>query len=60
MFDVGDDSRLNPFEERGNDEDQPNNKLNHVKDLLEVSSGPITRARTKKLKEALNGLVENI
>lgn len=41
-------------------EDQPNNKLNHVKDLLEVSSGPITKVRTKKLKEALNGLVENI
>jgi hypothetical protein len=27
---------------------------------LEVLVGPITRAREKKLKEALNGLVQNI
>jgi hypothetical protein len=27
---------------------------------LEVPIGPITRARTKKLKETLNGLVQNI
>jgi hypothetical protein len=27
---------------------------------LEVLIGPITRARAKKLKEALNGLVQNI
>jgi len=27
---------------------------------LEVSIGPITRARAKKLKEALNGFVQNI
>jgi hypothetical protein len=27
---------------------------------LEVPIGPITRARAKKLKEALNELVENI
>jgi hypothetical protein len=25
-----------------------------------VSIGPITRARAKKLKEALNGLVQNV
>jgi hypothetical protein len=37
--------------------DQPNTKLNHAKDPLEVLGGSITRARTKKLKEALNGLV---
>ena len=35
-------------------------KLNHAKDPLDVPSGPITRARTKKLKEALNRLVQNI
>jgi len=35
-------------------------KLNHAKDPLEVPSGPITRARTKKLKETLNRLVQNI
>jgi hypothetical protein len=27
---------------------------------LEVLIGPITRARAKKLKETLNGLVQNI
>jgi hypothetical protein len=31
MFDVGDDSRSNPFEERGEDADQPNTKRNHAK-----------------------------
>jgi hypothetical protein len=41
-------------------EDQPNTKFNYVKNLLEVSSGPITRANAKKLKETLNGLVHNI
>jgi hypothetical protein len=60
LFDVSDDSRLNPFEEKGNDEDQPNTKLNHSKGPLEVPSRPITRTRSKKFKEALNGLVQNI
>jgi len=60
LFDVGDDSRSNPFEERGDDTDQPNTKRNHANEPLEVPIGPITRARAKKLKEALNGLVQNI
>jgi len=60
LFDVGDDSRSNPFEERGDDADQPNTKRNHANDPLEVPIGPITRAREKKLKEALNGLVQNL
>jgi len=59
-FDVGDDSRSNPFEERRDDADQPNPKRNYANDPLEVPIGPITRARAKKLKEALNGLVQNI
>jgi hypothetical protein len=59
-FDIGDDSRSNPFEERGDDEDQPNTKHNYANDTLEVPIGPIIRARAKKLKEALNGLVQNI
>ncbi|KAL3566435.1 hypothetical protein D5086_031850 [Populus alba] len=42
------------------DGDQPNTKRNHANDPLEVSIGPITRARAKKLKEALNGLVQNL
>jgi len=60
LFDVGDDSRSNPFEERGDDADPLNTKCNHANDPLEVPIGPITRARAKKLKEALNGLVHNI
>ena len=54
-FDVGDDSGMNPFEERGNDENQQ-----AFKDPLHVPVGPITRARFKKIKEALNGLIQEI
>ena len=39
---------------------QPNTKRNHANDPLDVPIGPITRARANKLKEALNGLVQNI
>jgi hypothetical protein len=39
-FDVGDDSRTNPFEERGND----GNQQASLKDQLYVPAGPITRA----------------
>jgi hypothetical protein len=42
---------------RLNDEDQPNTKRDHANDPLEVPIGPITRARSNKLKEALNGLI---
>jgi len=42
------------------DADQPNTKLNYANYPLEVPIGPITRATAKKLKEALNGLVQNI
>uniref|UniRef100_A0A2N9HB58 Reverse transcriptase domain-containing protein n=1 Tax=Fagus sylvatica TaxID=28930 RepID=A0A2N9HB58_FAGSY len=52
----GDDSRSNPFEERGNDE----NQQAQLKDPLHVLVGPITRARSKKIKEALNGLIQDI
>ena len=54
-FDVGDDSRTNPFEERGNDENQQ-----AFKDPLHVLVGPITKVRSKKIKEALNGLIQDI
>ena len=54
-FDVGDDSRTNPFEERGNDENQQ-----AFKDPLHVPVGPITKARSKKIKKALNGLIQEI
>jgi len=53
-YDAGDDSRLNPFKERGNDgsHGRPN-----LKDPLQVPDGPITRSRAKKIKEAMQGLV---
>ena len=54
-FDVGDDLRTNPFEERGNDEHHK-----AFKDPLHVPVGPITKARSKKIKEALNGLIQEI
>ncbi|XP_073261522.1 uncharacterized protein [Populus alba] len=60
VFQPGDDLRLNPSEERGDDADQPNTKRNYANDPLEMLIGPIIRARTKKLKKALNGLVQNI
>jgi hypothetical protein len=51
LFDVGDDSRLNPFEEQGDDAIQTS------KDPLEVLVGPVTRLRAKKFKKAFNGLL---
>jgi hypothetical protein len=55
-FDVGEDSRSNPFEERGNDGNQSGSSL---KDPLQVPDGPITRSRAKKIKEAMQGLVQS-
>jgi len=60
LFDVGDDSRSNPFKERGGDADQPNIKCNHANNPLKVPIWAITRPKAKKLKEALNGHVQNI
>jgi hypothetical protein len=42
------------------DEDQLNTKHNHANDPLEVSNGQLARARAKKLKQALNGFIQNI
>ena len=55
-FDVGEDSRSNPFEERGNDGNQGGPTL---KDPLQVPDGPITRLRAKKIREAMQGLVQS-
>ena len=54
-FDVGDDLRTNPFQEGGNDE----NKEATQRDPLHVPVGPITRAKAKRFKEALNGLIQD-
>ena len=55
-FDVGEDSRSNPFEGRGNDGNQGRPSL---KDPLQVPDGSITRSRAKKIKETMQGLVQS-
>ncbi|KAH9686183.1 Endonuclease [Citrus sinensis] len=57
-FDVGEDSRTNPFEERGNDENHQGNTIKASSDPLHIHGGPITRTRAKKMQAALNGLIE--
>jgi len=53
LFDIGDDSRSNPFEERGD------NAIQAPKDPLEVLDGPVTRLRAKRFKKAFNGLLQD-
>ena len=55
-FDVGEDSRSNPFKERRNDENQGGPSL---KDPLQHLDGPITRSRAKKIREVMQGLVQS-
>jgi hypothetical protein len=55
-FDVGGDLRANPFQEEGNDGDQGTTS----KDLIQVPIGPVTRARAKKFKDVLNGLIQEL
>ena len=56
-FDVGDEDfnlRWNSLKERGDDENQTrNNDIEEIQGL----GGPMTRARAKKTKEALNQMV---
>ena len=47
-FDAGDDLRTNPFEEMGNYGAQVNKHAS--RDPLHIQEGPITRARTKKMR----------
>ena len=56
FFDVGADSRSNSFEEKRNDA----NQHEQLQDPLHIPSGPITRARSKKIKEAFIGLIQEI
>jgi hypothetical protein len=55
-FDVGDYLRANPFHEERNDGDQGTAS----KDLVQVPIGPVMRARTKKFKDVLNGLIQEL
>ncbi|KAB1215973.1 hypothetical protein CJ030_MR4G023627 [Morella rubra] len=53
-FDVGDDLRTNHFQEERNDA----NPIKASKELVHVPIGPFKRAREKKFKDVLNGLVQ--
>ncbi|GKV30793.1 hypothetical protein SLEP1_g39569 [Rubroshorea leprosula] len=59
-FDVGDNLRKNPFEERGNDGNQDDPTCTTSRDPLHIPEGLVTRARARKMREALNGLIEKI
>ena len=55
-FDVSEDLRSNPFEEKRNDGNQGEPSL---KNPLQVLDRPIIRSRAKKIKEAMQGLVQS-
>ena len=58
LFDVGEDLRSNPFEERGNDESFGGSIGEvTVHDPLNVPDGLITRSKAKKIMEAMAGVV---
>ena len=61
-FDVGDDLRTNPLQKEGNDEIKDKTITNTwdgaYSDPTQVPVGPVTRARVKKFKEVLNGLIQ--
>ena len=57
LFDVVDSSRMNPFEESGNDGNMAPHK-GSSKDPLYIPGGLITRAKAKRMKEALTSLIE--
>ena len=50
-FDVGDDLRTNPFQDKGKDGGMAREWST---DMLEIPLCPMTRARAKRFKEALN------
>ena len=65
-FDAGEDSRTNPFEERGNDAIQDQQVVSSSSsddsstsnDHFQILVGPITRAQAKILKKTLIGLMQ--
>ena len=55
LFDIGDDSSMEPFKERANDVIQA-----IPKGLLEVLAGPMTRFKVKRFKDVFNGFFQDI
>ena len=58
FFDVGNksNSRKNPSEERGNDRGATSPSNDHLHGI----GGPMTRSKTKRMKQALQGLILKI
>ncbi|GKU99803.1 hypothetical protein SLEP1_g12594 [Rubroshorea leprosula] len=56
----GDDLRTNPSEERRNDGNQDDPTCTTSRDPLHILGGLVARARARKMREALNGLIEQI
>ena len=56
-FDAGDDLRTNHFQEERNDGGKAKE---WSAEPLEIPLGPMTRARAKKFKEALNVLIQDV
>ena len=56
LFDIGDDLRTNPFQDEGNDGGM---SKEWSADPLEIPLGPMTRARAKRFKEAVNVLIRD-
>ena len=61
-FNAGDDLRTNPLQEEGNDEIEDKTVRSTwdeaYLDSIQVPVKPVTRARAKKFKEVLNGLIQ--
>ena len=56
LFYVGDDLRTNPFQEEGNDRGMAKEWSANP---IEIPLGPMTQARAKRFKEALNVLIQD-
>ncbi|KAG8490723.1 hypothetical protein CXB51_013780 [Gossypium anomalum] len=59
-FDADSDLKTSHFEDEGNDVSTPGASLNANQDLIELPKGPMTRARTKRIQDALSALVMRI
>ena len=57
-FIEGEDLRTNPFQEEGSDEDIKATK--NIHNPIQVPIEPVTRARAKKFKYVLNGLIQEV
>ena len=60
---AGADSRMNPFEEGGNDTNNLGKEFPHhdeQQDKLSLPSGPITRQQASRLKQAMQGFVQGL